>query len=362
MAGPAPAIDIQPVHDFAALAPLWRDLESRADGSFFQSWAWTGCLAEERFREPWLLRARREDGAAVALALFNRRNGRIFAGRPFLLGESGAPEQDSIFIEHNGILIDRGAPEGLARDCWRALAATPGFSRSNWVVSGAAVTLPADLPRSRTVRVRARRPAPFLDFTASDGQGAPVLEQLSANLRQQLRRSLRAWDDIGPLTSEIAATPERAELFLDGLKALHQTYWTGRGKPGAFAQPFFERFHRALLRRAAPGQSLDLIRITAGERVVGYLYNLVHQGVVAAYQSGFDFSDDADRLRPGLICHLLAIEHYRRAGMRRYDFLGGEARYKRGFSNAEAELLWLDIKPKMLSFPGRSIFTPDLAA
>jgi hypothetical protein len=48
--------------------------------------------------------------------------------------------------------------------------------------------------------------------------------------------------------------------------------------------------------------------------------------------------------------------------MRRYDFLGGEARYKRGFSNAEAELLWLDIKPKMLSFLGRSIFFPDLAA
>ena len=60
-----------------------------------------------------------------------------------------------------------------------------------------------------------------------------------------------------------------------------------------------------------------------GDRVAGYLYNFVHRGWVAAYQSGFDFGDDADRLRPGLVSHALAIEHYRRAGVRVYDFLGG---------------------------------------
>ena len=39
-------------------------------------------------------------------------------------------------------------------------------------------------------------------------------------------------------------------------------------------------------------------------------------------------------------------EHYRRAGMRFYDFLGGDARYKRGFANAETELLWLEVRHK----------------
>jgi len=73
----------------------------------------------------------------------------------------------------------------------------------------------------------------------------------------------------------------------------------------------------------------------------------VHDGWVAAYQSGFDFGPDADRLRPGLICHLMAIQHYRRAGMRRYDFLGGEARYKRSLANAEIPLVWLDVRHKL---------------
>jgi CelD/BcsL family acetyltransferase involved in cellulose biosynthesis len=36
------------VADFAALAPKWRDLETRSTLSFFQSWTWTGCLAKVR--------------------------------------------------------------------------------------------------------------------------------------------------------------------------------------------------------------------------------------------------------------------------------------------------------------------------
>jgi len=58
-------------------------------------------------------------------------------------------------------------------------------------------------------------------------------------------------------------------------------------------------------------------------------------------------------LRPGLVCHLLAIEHYRRAGMRRYDFLGGDARYKRSFANGEIALLWLDIRRRLPWQPKR---------
>jgi len=81
--------------------------------------------------------------------------------------------------------------------------------------------------------------------------------------------------------------------------------------------------------------------------VAGYLYNFVHDGWVAAYQSGFDFGPDADRLRPGLVCHLMAIQHYAGAGMRRYDFLGGEARYKRSLANAEIPLVWLDVRHKL---------------
>ena len=346
---PDQVVEIRPVEDLSALAPIWLDLESRSDGSFFQSWAWTGCLAEERFDEPWLMIARRSD-RPVALALFNRGpRRRLRRSRSLLLAESGDARRDSIFIEHSGLLVDRGEPPELARSCWAALARAKdtGLSRSTWVLSGVADTVLRDLPEARLQRVIARRPAPRLVFDRI-ASATSALEALSPNTRQQLRRSLRSWEGIGAPTLEVAADSERADIFLGELKSLHQRYWIGRGKPGAFAEPFFERFHRALIRRAGPGQRLDLIRFSAGERVMGYLYNLVHHGWVAAYQSGFDFALDSNRLRPGLVCHLLAIEHYRKAGARLYDFLGGEARYKRSLANDETELVWLEGRLRLL--------------
>jgi len=59
------------VTDFAALEAKWRDLETRSNPSFFQSWTWTGCLVAERFPDPVLVEARDRE-RTVALALFNR--------------------------------------------------------------------------------------------------------------------------------------------------------------------------------------------------------------------------------------------------------------------------------------------------
>lgn len=57
-------IALSSVTDWAEPGKRWRELEARANCSFFQSWTWTGCLAEERFPDPVLLQAERE-GASL---------------------------------------------------------------------------------------------------------------------------------------------------------------------------------------------------------------------------------------------------------------------------------------------------------
>ncbi len=152
-------ITIRRVDDFTSLGRVWRDLECRADGSFFQSWAWTGCLAEERFSDPRVLTATR-GAQIVAIALFNRRPPPMLRLRPRLfLGESGRSELDSIFIEHNDLLVDRSESTSLASQCWAKLAAGE-FGRARWVLSGTPSRLLELLHPLRQVRTAARRPAP----------------------------------------------------------------------------------------------------------------------------------------------------------------------------------------------------------
>ncbi|HEV7498920.1 MAG TPA: GNAT family N-acetyltransferase, partial [Vicinamibacteria bacterium] len=163
---------------------------------------------------------------------------------------------------------------------------------------------------------------------------------LSANTREQLRRSARIYGRDGPLRVEAAADVPEALAMLDELAQLHQNRWTGRGKPGVFASSRFIAFHRDLVARAFPSGGVQLLRIRAGATVIGLLYNFVYKGRVYFYQGGLRFSDD-NRLKPGLVAHAAAIRHARDAGLREYDFLAGDDRYKQSLSTDSRTLRWL---------------------
>jgi CelD/BcsL family acetyltransferase involved in cellulose biosynthesis len=331
------------IANFSVDADDWRALEEFSDASFFQSWTWVGCLAEQRFPDPVLLRAER-DGQVFALALCNRTKS-WWGEKTLFLGESGNPALDAVYVEHNGPLLARGA-EVFRPAVLRALLGNGCFPRGRrLLLSGVDAAQAAAARAAGAVRLLRQNPAPWVDFSALDS-GKPFLEGLSANTRYQLRRSDRAYQAAGPITVERATTLATAEKFLDALAVLHKAAWTARGHPGAFANPFFRAFHRALLARALPRGEAELLRVAAGADVVGYLYNFRHRGRVLAYQSGFDYAAAGPHQKPGLTCHHAAIEFFRNDGATAYDFLAGGDRYKSSFANRTSELYWLDVAPR----------------
>ena len=120
-------------------------------------------------------------------------------------------------------------------------------------------------------------------------------------------------------------------------------------KYAPFANPFFERFHRALITDLFAAEQVQLLRICAGGRPIGYLYNLVQGGRVHNYQSGFAYGPDA-RLKPGLVSHALAVEHNLARGASCYDFMAGDSRYKRSLATGTDHLVWLVVQRSRLKF------------
>jgi len=337
-------IELSRVRDVSALAADWNALEAHAPHSFFQGWAWTGCRFAERFDDPVLLRAH-DHGRTLALMLFNRRGGTLGPATLYL-GESGVAALDAPYVEYNGAVIHADAPPDLPRALLAAARTANLDGRRpmvprRLVLSGvdAATREMAALPGGRLATIR-EHGAPHVDLAALRAAGRAPIDCLSANSRQQLRRSLRRYEAAGPLAIARAADPHAA---LDALAMLHQASWTRRGQPGAFANPFFGAFHHELIDRAPT--ATDLLRITAGEQTVGYLYNFHHRGRVSAYQSGFDYGGADKHQKPGLVCHFLAIRMYEREGADMYDFLAGADRYKQSLSNGANELFWLRLNP-----------------
>lgn len=342
-------VALDPLTDLATLERDWRDLQRRSDYSFFQSWTWIGCwlrMLPASIR-PRILRAHR-GAMLVGLGVFiphrTIRHGFVVS-RGLHLHETGRARFDQLTIEHNGLLVERtDAPAILARSL-EHLIRLPHIDELHFPgVPSSYLDLCART--SCQLEVKKILPLHQVDLAAAARDGYQRL--LSRNTRQQIGRAMRLYD-AASLSYRVAEDPDQALVFLADLQRLHQACWTARGQPGAFANPFFTAFHSRLIRTALPDRQVELARISAADGVLGYLYNFRQGGHVYSYQSGFDYPPD-NRLKPGLVCHRLAIEHSLSAGATVYDFLAGDARYKRSLATHGAQLLWLTLQQPRLAF------------
>lgn len=347
----APADDLraglEPVGDLDGLGRAWRGLESRADGSFFQSWSWIGVwlrsLPETIVPQVLSVRA---GGDVVGLGIVVRRRvvrHRVLAADGLFLNETGDPAFDHLTLEYNGLLRDRRYADAVEAAAFRFLAGVPGWDEVyvSGVVGDARSACEAAARRAGLgVRLIDLKPCDCVDLDAVRAAGGDYVAGLSRNSRQQLRRAMRGYEDDGPLGLDVAADADEALAFFAEMKTLHQAYWTGRGRPGAFANPFFEAFHARLIAERHASGEIQMLRVRAGAEAIGYLYNFVGSGVVHAYQSGFLYDDDAKR-KPGVVSHALAIERNLAEGRRIYDFMAGEARHKKSLGTASQDMAWL---------------------
>ncbi len=337
--------------DPAALADRWRAAwRASACPSPFLSWSWIAAWLAATGARPALLRAARP-GGGEALGLLCRAPG-TGRRRVFALNECGDPALDAPFIEHNGLAGwtgDGQAIAGLARFLAEARRAGPlagwdelrlgGVPRA-WADGFAAAGL--------TVAWRAEQPTFAVDLAALRAEGAELAATLEATTRRQRRRALALYAQRGPLRLErIGPAPARRAVAAR-LQSLHQARWQAAGRPGAFASPVFAAHATALVDGGAASGEAELLQISAGEATIGVLLNLVAGDRVASYVSGFVRERD-NRLKPGLVCHALAIERHAAEGRATYDLLAGEARYKRSLAVEAMPLVWISVFPGALS-------------
>jgi len=350
---------IEPLPPLRELETSWIRLDVAGTHSFFLTWAWIGTLLRCLPCPPQvrLLRAKR-GSETVALAILTLKR-TVRAGVPLIhgwLNATGDPAYDCITIEHNGF-----ASAGVrANDLWSAFGEwfAKGVTAANEILVIATDPETAVLSKSRFDLEH--RDTGFRTPLKSLGDLEGFMASLSRNSRQKLRRSIRDYERDAPLSMQVARDTETALAFLSEMKVLHVRSWTRRGKRHAFANPFFETFHRSLIRVGVDSGAVDLLRVSAGDRPIGYLYNFVRNGTVSSYQSGFDDADT--RLRPGYVCHAVAIAHYAAAGMAEYDFLAGGNALKHSYGSQNYDLYWMRVRGNKIVVQVEGVMRKILAA
>lgn len=324
----------------------WRALETQDATPFFLSWDWIGCWLKNlpTALKPAVLRIQ-SGGQLVGLALLtpvSKRRLGLIPCRGLHLHETGDAALDALTIEYNGILsarhhrkeATRRAIEWLLSEGHADELSLPGVSAS---------ILDSFDRRQFSAHIRDIKPVYPIDLAPTATDRREFLQTISGNTRGQLRRAIRQYEALGELRVVEARSAHEAQDMLSEMIPLHQGYWEGRDRAGAFANSRFVEFHRRLIRDGHDKGCIQFFRCMAGPSVIGYLYNVKRDGHVYAYQSGFDYRL-LPRSKPGWVCHYLAIEENRRQGTMSYDLLAGHSQFKASFATPGDTLVWLTVE------------------
>lgn len=157
-----------------------------------------------------------------------------------------------------------------------------------------------------------------------------LLAMMSPNTRSQLKRTLKRTEvHYGTCTLEVAE-PQTRRHYFDALGQLHRMQWADSKEGSGFDNDIFVSHHLHLLEHGA--RETCLLRVMAGDTVLGYAYYFLWHDVVFFYCSGVNHAISDNRVKPGLILHLYAMSYFAQQGYTWYDFLGGDSQYKRSLS------------------------------
>ncbi len=377
----------------ADLEVEWRELLTRADHSFFLSWTWIGSWLETlpAAERPRLMRSRNGDrtvGLALLASRQIRRHGFI-CSHGLHLNCTGNTQFDEITIEYNALLIDKAVHDDVQNAMLNHLVNDvpswdechfPGMTHVATELTGAPgtrlhqrtsttfqvqldslgrksqATDDLQLPEREEHPQRPNRPnrpsgEPLNDASKSAGKGIEdYLELLGQKPRYHIRRSLRQYALLGPLKLEAAQTLDQAQAIMTELQTLHSAYWISKGRSGAFLNGYVVAFHQRLIAAAFARGEVQLLRLSAGDKVISCLYNFVYRDKVYNYQSGINYSLLDGQDSPGLVSHAMAVSFNAAAGHRVYDFMAGDQRYKRSLCTDTSELHWLVLQRDRLKF------------
>jgi CelD/BcsL family acetyltransferase involved in cellulose biosynthesis len=357
-AGPPHAalcVTLTPVADPAGLEREWRALESLARPNFFLSWEWIGtfmqCVPAQR--APQVLRVRAQDslvGLCLLWPSLERRHGFV-RSRTLNLNQTGEDQFDRVTIEHNGLLAVAGQEAAVAAAVLQRLAGLGHWDEIGLAGIGRAdqgAWQAAARDHGLVYRERWDKTYYFIDLDQIRASGGNYLDALSANTRYQIKRAMKLYAETGTLHCEHATSAEQALQWLRELARLHQAQWTGKGHSGAFGSDFTVRFHEQLVASAWPLGRVLLTRVSAGPRVLGYLYNFCRDKVVYNYQSGHIDEPNA-KLKPGLVCHALAVQDALQRQCQTYDMLLGGGHFKASLTTATGSFHWATVQRRRLS-------------
>ncbi len=311
------------IEELEALRQKWINLELSSENvTFFTSWTWIGAWLSGLQSNAWVLDVELNN-KTVALGFFVERLKGFFPFRQtqLWLNKTGVHEQDQMWIEYNELLIHRDCDQEITSEIWNELfkLETPRFSELH--VDMSKTSPPSDFYSRNKSQTEG-----FIKLLQKNPTG--IVADFSRNTRQQINRSKRLLGERGDLILTASKDSKTRLEILSQASIIHKEQWGDTQWGSGFENPIFCRFHEKLVE----DDSTVLLKLSLGETAMAFGYYFCFKDTVYFYLSAIERDED-NRVKVGIVFHVLAMEYFQKLGFDKYDFLGGAARYKQSLSD-----------------------------
>lgn len=310
-----------------ALRPIWtQTVLTSPSHTVFLTWEWMQTWVDVlgASGRPYVIVVRDQDGEVQGLAPLFRtpwRRGPFALSSLRLLG-TGVGADHMGFVHRSDHDVTSEVLTWLIKDggAWDFLDLT-------WMEEGQALRVVHTIEEFRRTHVCLVRRAAMSPVLRLPNSWEGCLKMLSPSFRSSIGRFQRKLErEHGPLDFRQVTTAEEFEHSWEVLVRLHQSRWSTRGYPGAFANPHHTAFHRRFGGLALARGWLRFYTLQTPRAVLAALYCFSYGSRVSYFRSGFDTA--WSRYGPGRLLMAHAIRRAVEEGATVFDFLRGAERHK----------------------------------
>ncbi|MBU2986859.1 GNAT family N-acetyltransferase [Saccharophagus degradans] len=341
---------------FELVKNYWSQLCANTPGHAFLNECWIAPWFEvvSQHHNPILITVKNSDsivGLAIAHILTVKRRG-IFKRKILFFNEVPETPNDMV-IEYNGILAAQSDYSAV----WNATLA----ALKNELVWDEIKVNKIDPTQTPFIKAAANENALLFFSEREDTSPIALLAKdskwedveklnISSNRRRQVRKATQLYEQkYGQLNVHTVTDLNEVESFWNEMANLHTAHWNDKGDSGAFANPVWTKFNRAMISQWLALGQIQLTKYIAGDTVIGYLFNLVIKDRAYNIQCGFLYEDD-NRLKPGFVCHHACMKLCHQLGIQEYYYLAGGEDYKVSLSSKIDTLDWLCLRKSNAPF------------
>ena len=316
--------------ELATLEREWNQLlHNSASDTIFLTWEWVSSWldAQPDNLELFVIVIRDHADRLLAVAPFYKTRYRLLSCINVsvlrILGDvsSGA--------EYGNVLIR----EGHERDATEQISQCLAENRSEWHILWipniaswqSSYSILSSVFRNRQLSHRER--ARIFSFASLPPTSDGFLSTMSANRRQQVRRTCRKVFKNPDIKVIQITEPDRLRHYLDILFDLHAKRWGTKGDPGSFERDArLKAFYLSFAPKALARGWLRMIALMDSDRVIAIQYGFRYKDTYMQLQEGFDptcINGSGTALR------LSGIDIFIQESITEYDFLGGFTEHKR---------------------------------